>query len=166
MTGPAIFPDDVRVRGAVIARSLTLETASLTSDMIVAGADVDADKLEHRHSLTWGQPNSAATTETRVIHLSRTIGIIRAVSAGSIVAAIGNSTVTVDVMINGVSALSSVITLDNANTAYVPEVGTVDGAADDLAVGGVVTVVITATVGTGTLPTGVFVNVEVDEAGV
>ena len=159
-----IVEGDLLVRGRVVPESLTLPSGSVVSDSVQAGANLNADKLEQREYVSHAQPNSAATTETRTLFVARRAGTVNEVIAGSIAKAIGDSTVTVDVKKNGTTILSSVITLDNANTARVAEVGTLSGSgafvADDW-----FEVVITATVGTGTLPTGVFAQMEIDTNG-
>ena len=76
-----------------------------------------------------------------------------------------DSTVTVDVKKNGVSVLTAVITLDSANTARIAEDGTLDSGEVTLAVDDLLEIVIVATVGTGTLATGPFVDVVVEELG-
>jgi hypothetical protein len=93
-------------------------------------------------------------------------GTINSVKAGSIVAATGDSTVTIDVRKNGTTVLSGTIALDSANTARVVEAGTVDGAQDDVVADDWIEVVISVSAGTGTLPTGLFVQVEIDEDGI
>lgn len=82
-------------------------------------------------------------------------------AAGSIAKAVGDSTVTIDLKKNGSSILSAVITLDSGNTNRLLETATLSSTA--LVAGDWLEIVITATVGTGTLPTGVFVRLLLDE---
>jgi hypothetical protein len=117
--------------------------------------------LSSQHNRTYGQAGSAASATVVVHEVRGAAGRIRSVTAGSVAAAIGDSTVTVDVRKNGTTVLSSVITLDNGNSPYVSESGTVNAAG--VAAGDVLTVVVAATIGTGTLPTGLFANVVIDE---
>ena len=91
-------------------------------------------------------------------------GTVNSVKAGSIAAAIGDSTVTIDIKKNGSTILSAVITLDSSNTARITEAGTISRAGTFVA-GDWYEVVIIATAGTRTLPTGVFVLCEVDQDG-
>ena len=73
------------------------------------------------------------------------------------VAALTTATVTVDLKKNGTTVLTGVITLDNGNTAYIPEAGSLGTATygnDD-----VLTLVIVAAASGGTLPTGLGVTV-------
>ena len=159
-----VIESDVLIRGALVAESFTSPAQSVSADAIKTSANVPADKLESRIYSSHSQPNSAATTETRPLFVARRPGTVNSVLAGSIAKAIGDSTVTVDVKKNGTTILSAVITLDNANTARLGEAGTISDAdfvADDW-----FEVVITATAGSGTLPTGVFVQMESDQDGV
>lgn len=160
------FEEDLFVRGTLVPSAITLPQNSITSgEQVKAGANIPADKTEQRFFPNWSQPNSAATTETRTLFVARRSGTVNEVLAGSIAAAIGDSTVTLDVKKNGTTILSAVITLDNSNTARVAELGAISGGGTFVA-GDWFETVITATVGTGTLPTGVFVQLEVDQNGV
>ena len=96
--------------------------------------------------------------------VARRTGTINEVVAGSIAKAVGDSTVTIDIKKNGTTILNAVVTLDNANTARVVEVGSINSGA--FVAGDWIEAVITATVGTGTLPYGVFCQLEVDQNGV
>jgi len=159
------FNEDLIVRGTLIPSSVSLPANVITtSTQVQAGANLNADKTEQRVYPSWTQPNTAATTETRTLFVARRAGTVNEVIAGSIVAAIGDSTVTLDVKKNGTTILSAVITLDNANTARIIESGSISGAGTFVA-GDWFEVVIVATINTGTLPTGVFVQCEVDQDG-
>ena len=158
-----VIESDVLIRGALVAESFTAPAQSVSGDAVKTGANVPADKLESRIYTSHAQPNSAATSETRPLFVARRPGTVNSVLAGSIAKAIGDSTVTVDVKKNGTTILSSVITLDSANTARVGEAGTISVPA--FVAGDWFEVVITATIGTGTLPQGVFVQCEMDQDG-
>lgn len=166
MAGSNIVDGDLRVRGTLVPDTLRYPAASLANADVSASAAIATTKLRHRHVRSWQQPNTAATAETRTIHVVTLPGLINAVKVGSIAAAIGDSTVTVDVKKNNTSVLSSTVTLNSSNTARIAVAGTVSGAQDDVVVGDWIEVVITVSAGTGTLPTGVFVQVEIDEDGI
>lgn len=153
---------DFYYAGEVKLADVDLPASCVSNSHIDSSAAIAASKLQHQHPVHWQQPNTAATTETRVIYRCYgATGTILGVYAGSIAKAVGDSTVTVDVKKNGTTILTGVITLDNANTNRVAEAGTLS--VTTLAAGDVLEVVITATVGTGTLPTGVFATVTVKE---
>lgn len=157
--------DDLYVRGACVPSTLVIPANSINNEaQIQAGLNLSADKTEQRFFPAWSQPNTAATAETRTLFVARRAGVVNAVLAGSIAKAIGDSTVTVDVKKNGTSILTAVITLDNANTARVAEAGAISGAGTFVS-GDWYEVVIAISAGSGTLPTGVFVMLEVDQAG-
>jgi hypothetical protein len=162
-----------QIDGDVIIRGGLRVTASANSslpDSIVrnntvssqAGDEISALKLQHAHRALWQQPNTASTDETRVIHVVHgATATIQAFKAGSIAAAVGDSTVTVDLKKNGTTCLSAPITLDSANSARVVEAGTLS--VTSAIAGDVLEVVIDATEGTGTLPTGVFCYMDIFE---
>lgn len=154
--------DDLHVGGHLGANSMTLAANSVNNATVQASAGISASKLEHQHRQIFEQPNTAATSETRVIHVARGAGTIIKFSAGSIAIAAGAATVTVNLLKNGVSILSGAITLDTGNVAYTPENGTVSNTA--VAAGDVFTVTTVATAGGGTLPTGVFASLDLSEA--
>jgi hypothetical protein len=160
-----LIDGDLTVRGTLNVGAITLPENTLrTSSQILAGINIPADKTEQRLFPAWSQPNSAATTETRTLFVARRAGTLNEVIAGSIAKAIGDSTVTVDVKKNGTTVLAAVITLNNANTARIVESGSVSGGGT-FAAGDWFEVVITISAGTGTLPTGVFCQLEIDQNG-
>ncbi len=141
---------------------LALPVNSISDVTVAPDAGIQATKLEHQYELTYGQPNTAATTITLPLHVVRgATATLESICAGSIVAAIGGASVTVDLKKNGTTCLTGVITLDSGNTAYIPEAGVVSVSA--AVADAVYTLVITATVGGGTLPTGLFVTVKIRE---
>jgi hypothetical protein len=157
---------DLVVRGTLSATAMVIPSGSVTSNSVQTSANISADKTESRIYASHAQPNSAATAETRTLFVARRVGLIQHVYVGSIAKAIGDSTVTVDVKKNGTSVLSSAVTLNSSNTARVAVAGTIDGTLDDLVAGDWVEVAITISAGTGTLPTGVFIQVEIDQDGI
>lgn len=160
-----IIDGDMTVRGVLRCESIAMpQNAIDNSDQIKAGTNISADKTEQRFFPHWGQPNSAATSETRTLFVARRAGTVNEVIAGSIAKAVGDSVVTLDVKKNGTTILAAVITLDNANTARIVEQGSVTSSA--FVAGDWFEVVIVATLNTGTLPTGVFIQLEADQNGV
>jgi len=160
----AIVDGDMTVRGTMRCEAIAMpQNAIDNSDQVKAGTNLNADKLEQRFFPHWSQPNSAATSETRTLFVARRSGTVNEVIAGSIAKAVGDSVVTLDVKKNGTTILNAVITLDNANTNRIVELGSITSSA--FVAGDWFEVVITATANTGTLPTGVFVQLEVDQNG-
>src|SRR4051812_46702505 len=88
-------------------------------------AALDPSWMRHQFNKTYGQ-NGTAAAATQVLHEVRgTNATLRGIRAGSVVACTGNATITVDVKKNGTTILSATIVLDNANTAYISEAGTI-----------------------------------------
>lgn len=140
----------------------TFPDGGVTNAKVSASAAISASKLQHQHRVKFDQPNTSATSETRVIYRCYgATGTIKEFAAGSIAIAAGAATVTLDLKKNGTSVLSGVITLDTGNTARVAELASLSGTS--LAAGDVLEVVTVATAGGGTLPTGVFASLTVEE---
>lgn len=139
----------------------------VTNAKVAAGAKIDQSKLQHQHRIPYTQPNTAATSVT--IPIWRIFGAtatLLELAVGSLTVAVGAATVTVDLQKSTsggafASVLTSVVTLDTGNTARVAElaaIATAGGVAEDL-----YQLVITATAGGGTLPTGLFVFLTLKE---
>lgn len=159
-----LIDGDWAIRGTLRCEAIAMpQNAIDNSDQIKAGTNISADKTEQRFFPHWSQANSAASTETRTLFVARRSGTVNEVIAGSIAKASGDAVVTLDVKKNGTTILAAVITLDNANTNRIVELGSVTSSA--FVAGDWFEVVITATANTGTLPTGVFVQLEVDQNG-
>jgi hypothetical protein len=116
------FNGDFHFNGALSAKTFSPPASSVGNNAIAANAGIAATKLQHRHEKTYSQPNTTTTAETRILHVVKGANAtVQNFRAGSIAPAIGGATVTVDLKKNGSSILTSVITLDNANVAYVVE---------------------------------------------
>lgn len=147
------------VKGTLTAAAITIPAGAIidTNVAVVPGGGITADKLQHRHIKQHSQPNTAATAETRFIHVARAAGSVQEIVAGSIAIAIGAAAATIDLKKNGTSILTSVLTLNSSNTARVVAVGTIATAA--YVAGDWFELVITAAAGGGTLPTGLGAEV-------
>jgi hypothetical protein len=149
---------------ATFGGAVYLPAETITNANIQTGANVTASKLEHVHRKTYSQIGSAVDVAAYVIHVVNGATARNLyVRAGSIAAAIGDATVTIDIKKNGTSVMTGAtpLTLNSSNTAYVPVELSI--ATTTAVVGNVYTLVIDATIGTGTLPTGLFVEFEIDE---
>jgi hypothetical protein len=163
MTLVGTINGDLHVAGALTARELQIPDGSLHDDGVAAAANIAASKLEHQWVKTFAQGSAVTAVDaTQPIHVVHgTTGAVVAIEAGCVVACIGDSTVAIDLLLNGVSILTAPISIDSGDAAYAK----VGGAIDDgtLADGDVLEVDVDATVGTGTLGTGLFVAVTITE---
>lgn len=159
----ATFRENVHVDGNFSANTMSVPNASVGDDGIDPGNPLNVDKTLHQYPRLLTQPHGAdSVDERRVIHQAYGTGLVAGVQATVVVPATGNSTLTVDVLKNGVSILSGTLTIDNGNDAY--EVETI-GLSDPNYVGeDVFEVVVTNTYGTGTPPQGLAVLVVFREA--
>lgn len=161
----SVLVGDYFINGNLRAVSQTMASGSVSNSQVAAGAGIATSKMDHRHQPNFHQPNTAATSETKAVYRCYgATGSVVAFHAGSIAANGGGATVTVDLKKNGVSILSAVITLNNANTNRVAVAGALSSTA--LVQGDLLEVTTVATVAGGTLATGVFAFVTVDETAV
>lgn len=154
---------NLTVTGRLIPTHFSPPSQCIDDDAVAADAAIAADKLQHKHQITYAQPNTTATAETRVVHTVRgATGEVRSFRAGSIAPCVGAATITVDLRKNGSTILTAVITLDSANTARELKAGTLTAGAA-LVADDVLEIVTTATAGGGTIGTGLFIELTIDE---
>jgi hypothetical protein len=155
------FDGDVIVQGNLYGKNIIPTASSVTDSSVAVNAGIQATKMRHRHCKK-GSLAGVAVTETDPIHvvIGATANVI-AFMAGCIVPPIGAATVTVDLRLNGASVLTVPITINSGSTARIIQAAIVLTTAG--VVGGWYDVVVTATAGGGTLPSGVFWQFTVDE---
>ena len=147
---------DFHVTGHLTGKTMGIPAGTLTNAGVNGSAAIATTKMRHQYIKVYAQESATSAADgAEVIHIAHgATGTIVGFAAGSVVANVGAATVTVDLLKNGTTVLSAVITLDSANTNYVVEDGTVNTTAyvdDD-----VLEVVIDGTAGGGTLALGVF----------
>ena len=165
MAVPSRIESDIYVNGNVGAKTMSIPSGTVDNDDVASDAALAATKLIQRHSKTYAEDvDVTATAKDVPMHVVRgATGTVVAFEAGSAVLCDENATITVDLKKNGStnSLLSAAIVLDNDNTAYTVEAGTI--ATAGLVDGDVVRAVIAVAAGTGTVGLGVFTNVLLDE---
>ena len=128
MAEPSRHVGEQHFRDAVtFMDTTTLPAGCVTNAMVNAAAAIAATKLEHQHAITIAQESDqTATAEKRPVHsVYGATGTIVSFEAGCVTLCTSTSTVSVDLLKNGTSVLSSVISLDSADTARSPSTGTV-----------------------------------------
>jgi len=150
-------------RGQVTFLDIILPALSVGNAQVKEAAGIKATKLEHQHRAVYTQASATtAAADARVVHVVKgTAGTIKSFEAGCVVACIGDSTITVDLKVNGASILVAPISLSVAQAAYVLVAATISD--DVLAADDVLEVVTTATIGTGTLGLGLFAYADIHE---
>jgi len=148
---------DFLVGGTLYVGSFVPSSGSIRNASVAADAAIAASKLEHQFALTYGTSGTAASATIPIHCAYGATGDVISIKAGSVAIAVGAATVTVDLKKNGTTVLTGVITLDTGNTAYIGEAGSILTA--PYVAGDTFTLVVVATAGGGTLPTGLFVTV-------
>ena len=153
---PTTIDGQTYFTGAVqFGSTVTLPSGAIGNSQIASSAAIDATKLQHQHARGLAQAHgTAAAAERRAIHRAKGAGTLTEFKAGPTVAAVGDSTVTVDLRKNGTTVLSGTISITSATAAFASVTGSISSAS--YAAGDVFEVVITVSAGTGTLPQGVY----------
>ena len=154
---------DLYVNGALGAKSLTPPASCIGDAAIVAGAGIQATKCQQQYDKTYAQTFAVtAVSERKVAHVvfGATAKLV-ALKAGLTVANIGAATITIDLLKNGVSVLSAVITLNSSTTTFSLTNATITGTT--AVQGDVFEFNVVATAGGGTIGKGVFASLIIDE---
>lgn len=160
----SVFDGPVNFRGGLVTFEEVGLPVTCVGDRQASASDpITAEKLEHQYALTVSQANgSASVTDRRVIHVGHgTAGEVLMVRAGVKTACIGGATLTIDVLKNGTTILSSTFAINSTHAAYELVEGTVSVAA--FAAEDVFEVSVTAATGGGTQGQGLFVQLVVRE---
>lgn len=158
-----VLDGDVDVRGTITPRGFACPASSVGSAGFSGSDPLVSSKRYHRHNRVFAQVHgSAASAERRAIHVAKGAGSVLVARAGVVVACIGDSTISVDVRLNGTTILTAPISIDSGDVAYAKVSGSIPVAT--YSAGDVLEVVVTVTAGTGTLGQGLFVDVVCDEA--
>ena len=138
-------------------------TLSANAIAYPSGSTQKADEQEHRYMLTYSQESATGAADgAYVVHVVHgATGVLNSFKCGVVVACVGAATIDVDLLVNGVSVLSSAVEISVSHAAYELVSGTISGAA--LEVNDVVEVSIDETTGGGTQGKGVFAVLELDE---
>lgn len=160
----SIVGGNLLVRGQLVPQGgMVIPAASIGNTQVGTTDPIAADKLQHQLQPCYvtGSATTAAAA-TQAVHVVRGVsGTLVGFDLGSIVANIGDSTVTVDLKRNGTSLLTAAVTLTSAHAAREVVAATLLTTA--LAADDVLEVVVTVSAGTGTLAKGVFARVTLRE---
>lgn len=157
----SVINDNLTVTGLLQPYQLAAPSGCITDNNMNASSPISANKYQPQFKRMYAQAYGAvAVPERKVIHIAKAGGNLYTIKAGLVLPNVGASTVTVDLKKNGVSVLTTPITLA-VGLAYVP----VNGAISTLPYNSldVFELVITATAGGGTLGQGLFVDVIFNE---
>lgn len=157
--GDITFHDEINIRKALNMPDGTVADAEVASD-----ADIQYDKLQHVHAVVFNQADgSAAATEDRIVHISRTAETLIGYQYCVDNAAVGDSTVDIDIQKStGGGAFATVLSPETQITSADAAITAIDGSGDfdgtpTGVAGDLWKITIAATAGTGTLPQGLCV---------
>ncbi len=153
---------DLYVVGNINSRTRTYPAGSISNAAVAAAAAIAATKMLHQHHLTYAQDSGAtAANEERVIHVVYgAAGTSVSFEAGCVVTNDGECTVTIDLLKNGTTVLSSAPVITSSHSAYELVTGTIGTSA--LVDGDVLEITI-ATAGTDTVGLGAFCSLVLRE---
>jgi hypothetical protein len=143
------------------AKTLIPSAECVGNSHVAAGAGLAASKLEHQHRKTYVQDGTAVAATIPLAVIQGPTARVISIKAGTIGLNAGNATITIDLKKNGVSILTAVITLDSSKTARTLYAGTLTSTAG--VAGNWLEAVIAVAAGTGTLGTGLCVQLDWDE---
>lgn len=159
---------NLRVGGRLTCQYVTLPNDAIVDAWVASDAAIAASKVVHNFAIRHSQNEAAVVADETVgVHVARAAGVLKSVEVVITKTAIsGDSTVTVDVKAGNAgtgyaTVLSAVATVDNSTALRTPVTPTIT--TEDYADGDSFIVVIDATVGTGTLPTGLVVTLFFEE---
>jgi len=169
MAQPSVHYGDQHFAGAVtFGSSVSLAAGSVADAQVSASAAIAATKIVHQFPLTHQQATGSAVADQTVqLHMANGAGTLVALKASVDTAAVGDSTVTVDLQKSTAggafaTVLTAVVTVNSSTVVRTVSSGTF--ASTSYVAGDIFRLVIDATAGTGTLPQGLCVTAFVREA--
>lgn len=152
------------VGGRLTADAFDPPNGSVGDNAMNSANPIGTDKARHLHAKVHSQPDDGSVFDEIVaIHVAVVTGVVEQFQAGLRVACIGDSTLTVDLLKNGVSMLSDIVDLDSAIDAYDQVVAGIEPTMAAYAVGDVFEIEVIVTDGTGTPGEGLFAQAVFDE---
>lgn len=155
--------EDLYVGGTIRAQAMDIPAGTVVNADVASAAGIAASKCQQYPGKAYGQAGTAVAASV-IMHVVRgATGTIKEFVVSNITANAGASTVTVDLLKNGVSVLNTVVTLNNATGNRGNEEGVIDTTAlvaDDV----LEVVVALAQSGTDALAVGVAAELRLDEA--
>lgn len=170
---PKIFNGSATFNGAVAFNGqFSLPDNVITNAKVIAGAEIAASKLQHRHAIPHSQKNGTdIVSETIVKYIAKTTGsLVRFVVRPTTVPAGGDKAYTIDIQkaTNGSGSWTSLITapvsVSSADTNDVVKAGVLIGS-PVYALNDAIRIVITTSGTTGSQGQGVCVQADLDENG-
>lgn len=160
------------VRFLAAATAFITPDGFLTSAKVATAADLDADKLEHRHSIVSQQVGGTdVVSRTEFVHIARAAGTLKRFDVRPITSPTGgDKQYTVDIQKvpdasdSATSLLSAAVTIDDDSVDNTKQAGTPSGT-PTYAAGDLIQIVVTASGSTGSQGQGFIAEADLDESG-
>jgi len=111
----SVIQGDVHVVGRLTAADLSPSASSISDSQVAADAGISASKLEQQ--IVFQHRQAAPATVTEYVHIARGAGEIVALRAVADTVPAAANSYTIDVLKNGTTILTSVITINDSTTA-------------------------------------------------
>ena len=158
------WPGDMHVPGLLTMDAINLPVSAVGDTEIDPARPISALKVEKQYIVEHKQAG-AVVNKLEPVHVAfGATGELVSVEAGTIVLCTGTSTITIDVLKNGVTVLSAPLVLDSANTIRVLEAAGINPAADSYVAEDWFDVQITIATPTGAVGQGLIVRLIFREA--
>lgn len=135
--------NDLAVQGHFSCKSMTAPAGSVNNGAVVSDTAIEQTKLEHRDPrwTDFGKHKTQSpVTEERIVLVAKRAGTLESFTCLlNVCGTTGDC--DFDLKVNGVSVLSAVVNIDNADTDAAPKTGTISSSA--LAANDVVTISVT-----------------------
>ena len=170
MTTSLIYGNHVFAGTVIFSGTVTLPDGTVDDDAVVAGADLGADKLVHRHSISWAEASTVeATAQTFPIYIASFAALVKSIDVACVTdPSHADNTTTVDLhrsTAGGAFAtvLSTTAELNSTTGDLTVVAGVVNTSLDDLIDGDILALVVTLGSDSGDYAKGLMVTVNVDE---
>lgn len=162
----SVLKGDVYIDGDFRCNSMQIPYNSVGDVHIAASLGIiQYNKMQQQRAIKYAQKYGTAVVSERTgIHIGVGSGTILNFFAALAVPCVGAATVTVDLLKNGVSVLSGIITFNSGVAAFTSVLGTLSGSTYSAA--DVYEVNVTATAGGGTIGQGLTVMLYTKESPV
>lgn len=164
---PANISGDLNVGGRFTCGAFEAPNDSVGNSAFRSDEPLDAVKQEHQYGPLYTQKKGVAVAaDSTIFYVPIAKGSWVQIVAGLIVPSTGDSVITIDIKKNGTTILNAAFTITSAQAAYDRVVASINPSVATVNYDGteVFEVIVTVTLGTGTLGQGLFVKGEVREA--
>lgn len=166
ISAPAtVLPGNVYAENLVVGGSVSFPTGSINPEALSTSDQASPLSVTQQHAMRYAQEvGPVAATYRQVIGRARSTGTVVRVYAGCVTPAVGDSEVEIDVLKNGVSIMTAVVTINSSTVAFESKTGLVT--TSSFSAGDIFEANFVASMNTGTLPEGCWLEVWTNEIAI